>query len=227
MALGSMLALAACDSGSEPAGDTGESSAAAGSSASSGSYGSVINAAEVSEQGHTLGGVAMGNPDAPVTIIEYASLTCPHCAHFHETVLPDLKSQYIDSGQVRYEFRNFILNPIDLAVSMIVRCRPPEEFFPLTDLFFANQRQWLANANDREQLFSDISSLVRRVGISRAEIDQCLANRDLQQHLVELTQGGQQDWGVNATPTLIVDGEKRGAEAQTFEGLARMIEEEL
>jgi len=229
LALSGALALIACDSGSDTTNGAGSLSqtAASSSTGDSGGYGDIVNAAEVSEEGYTLGGVAMGDPDAPVTIIEYASLTCPHCAQFHETVLPDLKAQYIDTGQVRYEFRNFILNPIDLAVSMIVRCQPPEEFFPLTDLFFANQRQWLANANDREQLFSDISSLVRRVGISRAEIDQCLASRDLQQQLVELTQTGQQDWGVNATPTLIVAGEKRGVEAQSFEGLSRMIEEEL
>lgn len=229
LALGSMLALAACDSGSDSAGNDGSQTPAADNGGGEGAsgYAEVINAAEVSPEGHTLGGVAMGDPDAPVSIIEYASLTCPHCAQFHETVLPDLKTQYIDTGKVRYEFRNFILNPVDLAVSMIVRCQPPEEFFPLTDLFFANQQQWLANANDREQLFSDISSLVRRVGISRAEIDQCLANRDLQQHLVELTQEGQQDWGVNATPTIIVAGETRGNEVRTFEGLAQVIEEEL
>lgn len=235
LALGCALALAACDSGSdEPAsGSGGQTDASAGEEASADAagtgdvYGDIVNAAEVSEKGYTLGPVSMGNPDAPVTIIEYASLTCPACAGFHERVLPDLKAQYVESGQVRYEFRNFVLNPIDMAVSMIVRCQPPEQFFPLLDLFFTNQRNWLANANDREQLFSDIAGVSRRVGISRADIDSCLADRDLQQHIVEMTQGGQREWDVGGTPTIIVNGQKRGTDAMRFEGLAQIIEEEL
>jgi len=185
------------------------------------------SADSVSEAGHTLGPVSMGNPDAPVTVIEYASLTCPHCARFHETVLPKLKSEYIATGQVRYEFRNFVLNQLDLAASTIIRCQGPDRFFPALDLLFANQRDWLANTQDRDQVLSNIASVLRRAGVSRADIDSCLAERDLRQHLTEMTQNGQQEWGVNATPTLIVDGEKRGAEAQSFETLSELIEEAL
>jgi len=249
--LSAALAAAACDSGSSDS-QTGESGEGGGSgaaqtasgegqatggaggnggntSASAGTkeYTETISAGSVSEEGYTLGPVAMGNPDAPVTVIEYASMTCPHCANFHKNVLPKLKRDYIATGQVRYEFRNFVLNPLDLAVSAIVRCQEPERFFPLTDLLFSSQNDWMGNAQDREKVLSDLASVLRRAGVSRSEIDRCLNVRKLKQHLTEMTQTGQDSFNVNATPTIIVDGEPRGRAAQSFDTLSQMIEEAL
>ncbi|WP_281300291.1 MULTISPECIES: DsbA family protein [unclassified Iodidimonas] len=224
--------LSACGNENEPSQSSSSKAESPAQTAASASgdgpnYLDVITTDTASEKGFALGGVAMGNPDAPVTIIEYASLTCPHCAAFHKDVLPGLKENFIQSGKVRYVFYNYVMNRIDLAASSISRCFGPERFFPLSDLFFSRQREWLANARDQGQVIDDMAALVRRAGISRTEFDQCLAERDLQQHLVEMTSGGQARWQITGTPTIIVDGKKRGAEAQNYEGLAKMINDKL
>lgn len=179
-------------------------------------------AEDISPEGYTLGPVTMGSPDAPVTVIEYASMTCSHCARFDQETLPKLKERYIATGKVRYVFHNFVLNQADMAASMVIRCQGPQQFFALTDLFFERQSDWV-----QQDFAAGIAKVGRRAGISRTDVDRCLADRSLQQHLVEMRQSGQDEWTVEATPTIIVAGEKRGPEAQRFEDLAAMIDAEL
>src|SRR5437762_12817844 len=90
-----------------------------------------------------LGDRALGKDDAPATIVEYASMTCPHCAHFHETTYPELKKRYIDTGKVRLIFREFPLDPLAAAASMLARCAGKDKFFPLIEAFFAQQKDWV------------------------------------------------------------------------------------
>ena len=234
------LALAACgdsggDSGAGTSAEAGKTAPAGTPAATSASklgapkdFAGVVTPGEVNDQGYVLGPVSLGNPDAPVTVIEYASYTCPHCAEFDENVVARLKPTYIDSGQVRFEFRNFIRDRYDLAVAMLVRCEGADRFFPLSDLFFARQREWLANARQPERIIDDIAAVARRAGISRTRFDQCLADRDLQQHLIEMTQEGQKAWDITGTPTIIVNGEKQtDVKAFTYEGMVEIIEDEL
>ncbi len=233
------LALAACgdnggSAGSGASNDAGKTPSV-GTTATSASklgepkgFAKLVTPAEVNDKGYVLGPVVLGNPEAPVTLIEYASYTCPHCAEFDENIVAKLKPSYIDSGQVRFEFRNFIRDRYDLAVAMLVRCEGPDRFFPLTDLFFARQREWLANARQPERIIDDIAAVARRAGISRTRFDQCLADRDLQQHLIEMTQEGQKAWDITGTPTIIVNDEKQtDVKAFTYEGLLEIIENEL
>ncbi len=234
-----VLVLAACgdngdSSGSGASSTAGKAATAETAAASAGKLGEpkgfakTVTPAEVNDKGYVLGPVVLGNPDAPVTVIEYASYTCPHCADFDENVVAKLKPTYIDSGQVRFEFRNFIRDRYDLAVAMIVRCEGPDRFFPLTDLFFVRQREWLANARQPKRIIDDIAAVARRAGISRTRFDQCLADRDLQQHLVKMTQDGQKEWDITGTPTIIVNGEKQtDIKAFTYDGLVEIIEDEL
>ena len=233
------LALAACgdnggSSGTGTSNDAGKTTTAGTTATSAGKLGEpkgfakLVTPGEVNDKGYVLGPVSLGNPDAPVTLIEYASYTCPHCAEFDENIVAKLKPTYIDSGQVRFEFRNFIRDRYDLAVAMLVRCEGPDRFFPLTDLFFARQREWLANARQPERIIDDIAAVARRAGISRTRFDQCLADRDLQQHLIEMTQEGQKAWDITGTPTIIVNDEKQtDVKAFTYEGLLEIIENEL
>ena len=88
-----------------------------------------------------LGDRSLGKDDAPVTIVEYASMTCPHCAHFHETTYPELKKRYIDTGKVRFIFREFPLDPLAAGASMLARCADKDQFFPLIETLFQQQRQ--------------------------------------------------------------------------------------
>jgi len=207
--------------------DTATATAVGDGSSGDGGYTDMVAAAEVSEEGYALGGVSIGNPDAPVTVIEYASMTCPHCARFTEEVVPKLMEQYVATGQVRYEFRNFVMNQYDMAASALARCRGPEQFFPVTDLFFSTQRQWLANAREPQKIADDMAAVARRAGISRTEFDRCINDRTLSRHLAEMTQQANAEWQIPGTPTVIVNGELQGNDALAFEGLSEAIEAEL
>ena len=91
------------------------------------------------------GGYRMGNPEAPIKLIEYGSLTCPHCAHFTEESSDELRDEFVASGRVSYEFRNFVMNPLDLTMAMTVRCGSPQSFFALVEQTFANQTTLIDN----------------------------------------------------------------------------------
>ncbi len=172
--------------------------------------------------------IVIGSPDAPITIIEYASLTCPHCAHFAEAIYPKLKETYIDTGKVRYVFRNFILNPLDLVVSTAVRCQPRDVQWPLIEMLFARQAEWMRNlrSGDRETILSDVAAVFRRAGVSRADFDRCIADKTLQQKLVDATKAAGERYDVHGTPTLILNG-RTLPPIGNFEELSREIEKAL
>ena len=172
--------------------------------------------------------IVIGSADAPITIIEYASLTCPHCAHFSEVIYPKLKERYIDTGKVRYVFRNFILNPVDLVVSTAVRCQRQEVQWPLIEMLFARQAEWMRNlrSGDRETILSDIAGVFRRAGVSRADFDRCIADKTLQQKLLDSTKAAGEHYDVQGTPTLIVNGRKLPP-IGSFEELRKEIDKTL
>lgn len=152
----------------------------------------------------TWGDVSWGSADAPVTVIEYASMTCPHCANFALSVFPKIKEKYIDTGKVRFIFRNYVTNQYDLAASTGARCGTEPVSKELMKLYFARQQDWAKSKNPVDEL----AAIARKVGVSRAKFDQCLANRDMHQHLVQMSQDGQEEFDITATPTIIVNGEK-------------------
>ena len=141
------------------------------------------------------GGFRMGNPDAKVKLVEFASLTCPHCREFHETAMAGLKSKYIATGKVSYEYRNFVLNGPDFAASLLARCQGAQPFFGLLNAFYNDQASWtepffnmspeeskrLAALPPEQQIAAmaeagKLDAYVRARGIPRAKFDQCLAD---------------------------------------------------
>ncbi len=116
-----------------------------------------------------LGDQALGAANAPVTIVEYASMTCPHCANFHETIYPELKKKYVDTGKVRFIFREFPLDPLAAAGSMLARCAGKDKFFPLIETLFAQQKDWVVQ-KPLEPMFA----IVRQAGFTQQTFDQCL-----------------------------------------------------
>ena len=151
------------------------------------------------------GDIIYGDPDAPVEIIEYASLTCPHCANFAADIFPKIKENYIDTGKVKFIYRNYVMNKYDMAASAVARCKTPEVTKKLMGVFFARQATWLGT----EDRVGALANLARRAGgISRTEFDRCVANQEMQKHLVKMTSDGAVRYNVNATPTLLVDGDK-------------------
>lgn len=165
--------------------------------------------------------MVMGAADAPVTIIEYASLTCPHCAKFHTDTLPKLKSDYIDTGRVKYVFRDFPLDRLALSAAMIAQCAGPERYFTFLDVFFRQQPNW-TRGGDQEAMLTSLKRLARVGGMSDTQIDECLKNKQVQDAILASSVAGQNQFQVRSTPTLIINGE-RHAGALSFEELDKIL----
>ena len=146
----------------------------------------------------------LGNPDAPIVIVEYASLTCPHCAHFTNDVLPEIKKKWIDAGKAKFILRDFPLDGEALRAAMIARCAPPDRFYAFIDTFFQDQAGW-ATAPDVQAALTRLAALG---GMSKEAVDKCLKDTALENKILEgrLTASKQLD--VNATPTFFINGVK-------------------
>ena len=155
------------------------------------------SAAEVQEQ-------ALGNPDAPVTIIEYASLTCPHCATFHTDVLPDLKERFIATGKVRLVYRDFPLDQSALAGSIVAHCGGPDRFFSYIDVLMRDQARWSRAADPRAALMS----IGKLGGLSDSEIEACFADKELVDSILQGRLDAQDAYDINSTPSFVINGEK-------------------
>ena len=146
----------------------------------------------------------LGNPEAPITIIEYASLTCPHCAHFENDVLPELKKKWIDTGKAKLILRDYPLDEPALRAAMIARCAPPDRFYAYVDTFFGSQEKWVTARDYRDAL----ARLVKLGGMSRDEFDNCLKNTALENKIIEERLVASKELDVNSTPTFFINGTK-------------------
>jgi protein-disulfide isomerase len=146
---------------------------------------------------------ALGDPNAPVTVIEYASLTCPHCAHFHNDVLPDLKERYIETGKVRLVYRDFPLDERALMAAALAHCAGPDRYFGFLDVLFQTQAGW-ARADD---YLGALKKLGKLGGMTDAQMDQCLADQELTDGILQTRIDGQNEHQVSSTPTLVINGE--------------------
>ncbi len=150
----------------------------------------------------------MGSADAPVTVVEYASLTCSHCAHFATTTFPELKKKYIDTGKVRYILREFPLDPVAAAAFMLSRCAPADRYYDVVDLFFEKQNDWAFTNRPLDSL----NAMAKQIGFSQQEFEACLTNQSLLDGVNAVKDRGNKEFGVNATPTFFINGELvRGA----------------
>jgi len=146
----------------------------------------------------------LGNPDAAITIVEYASLTCPHCAHFTNDVLPELKKRWIDTGKAKLVLRDYPLDEPALRAAMIARCAPPDRYYAFIDTFFGAQEKWVTARDYRDAL----ARLVKLGGMSREEFDNCLKNTALENKIVEDRLIASKELDVNSTPTFFINGTK-------------------
>ena len=146
----------------------------------------------------------LGNPEAPITIVEYASLTCPHCAHFANDVLPEIKKEWIDTGKAKLVLRDFPLDEPALRAAMIARCAPPERYYAFADTFFAAQEKWVRSGDYREAL----ARLAKLGGMGQAEFDTCIKDTELENKIVEGRLKASQELDVSSTPTFFVNGSK-------------------
>ena len=164
------------------------------------SPGTEISMAELMTPG-PLGDEAIGAANGPVTIVEYASMTCPHCAHFHQTTYPELKKKYVDTGKVRFIFREFPLDQLAAAASMLVRCAGKDKFFPLLEALFAQQSDWVV-----QKPLQPLLALAKQAGFTQQTFDECLANQQILNGVEESRNRAANKFGVNSTPTFFING---------------------
>ena len=161
--------------------------------------------------------MALGKEDAPVTIVEYSSLSCPHCAHFHRDVMPTLKSDYIDTGKVRYIEREFPLNNAGLGGAVLARCVDPSRFFAFTDLLFSRQEDWAF----KEDALQRLRIYAKQAGLTDADFEKCLEDESLQKKVLAVRERGEKE-GVKGTPTFFINGKIYNG-APTLAGLTEAI----
>ena len=152
-----------------------------------------------------VGDHSMGSDELNITIVEYASLTCPHCATFHGEVFPRIKSDLIDTGIVRYIFRDFPIDPIAMAGSMIAHCSGDNKYFGVIDVLLKTQDEWLF---ENENPYNGLLKVARLAGLSEEDVKMCLNNTDLF-NLIENNQKiATTKFGVNGTPSVFVNNKK-------------------
>lgn len=166
-----------------------------------------------------LGDVWLGSADAKVTVVEYASLTCSHCATFHDVTYPAFKAKYVDSGKVRFTLREFPLDPLATAGFMLARCNGNDKYYPLSDLLFSQQKNWAFV----EKPVDALTNLVKQAGFTQESFEACLKRKDLYDAINAVKDRGSEKLGVNSTPTFFING-KRHSGALTLPELEKIIE---
>ena len=159
--------------------------------------------------------LVLGNADAPITVVEYASMTCGHCAHFHTTVFPTLKEKYVDTGKVRFIMREFPLDNLAAAASMLARCAGDGKTFPLISVLFAKQDDWAFVKGDPRP---ELLKFAKQAGFTQESFEKCLTDQKLLDDIAAIRSRAAETFGVNATPTFFVNGKKlNGVDLADFE----------
>jgi len=166
----------------------------------------------------------IGNPDAKVTVIEYASYTCPHCASFHAGTFKDLKKNYIDTDKINFVFREVYFDRYGLWASMIARCAGPEKFFGLTDLVFQTQSSW-TRAGEPAAIIDELRKLGRLAGIDAETLEICLNDNEKAKNLVAWYQAKAGADNIDSTPSFIINGKKY--KNMSFAEISQIIDAEL
>ena len=169
--------------------------------------------------GERPGDLAVGDPDAPVTVIEFFSLTCPSCERFHKNVYNRLKPDYVDTGKVRFVARDFPLNAPALQAAVLAHCAGRDRYFTFIDVLFQTFDDW-AGSRDYTDKLGQIGELG---GVSRDQFADCLADEDIETAIFQSIADGQANYDVSGTPTLVVNGEKYDGK-MTFDGLSKHID---
>ncbi len=170
------------------------------------------------------GDFSLGSPDAPVKIVEYASFTCPHCAHFHETVFKTLKTDYIDTGKVQFTLREVYFDRYGLWAAMVARCGGDMRYFGIHDMLFSQQQDWAAS-QDPTEVVGKLKTIGLTAGLDQAALDTCLNDQAQAEALIKQFETNMAADGVKGTPTIFVNGTNVGNPG--YDDLKAAIEAEL
>jgi protein-disulfide isomerase len=147
--------------------------------------------------------MSIGDPNAPNVIVEYASMTCPHCAEFHKELFPEIKSRLVDTGKVRFIFREFPLDKLAAFAFMVARCSGKDGYFPMIDSLFKTQETWaFAEGDPMPKLFE----VAKQAGFTQEKFDKCVEDQDLFDKIVQVRKRANEEFKVNSTPSFFVNG---------------------
>ncbi|WP_434053260.1 MAG: thioredoxin domain-containing protein [Roseibium sp.] len=169
-----------------------------------------------------LGDKILGEENAPVTVVEYASMTCGHCANFHKNTWKPLKEQYVDTGKVRFIFREFPLDPVSAAAFMLARCAPAEKYFEIVDTMFENQRAWAFTDNP----YNSLLDFSKQIGFTQESFEECLTNQGLLDAVNAVRDRAANEFGVSSTPTFFINGARHPG-AMSIDQMGALIDAEL
>ncbi len=168
----------------------------------------MANAQEATGDASLITDMVLGSDDAPVEVIEYASYTCPHCASFHAGAFKQLKTDYIDTGKIKFIYREVYFDRFGLWASMIARCGgDTNRFFGISDMIYEQQREWTASG-DPAQIVDALKTIGKVAGLDDATLDACMEDADMAQSLVTWFQTNAERDAINSTPSFIIDGTK-------------------
>lgn len=162
---------------------------------------------------------AIGNPKAPVTIVEFFSLSCPHCAEFHIKELPWIKKEYVDTGKVRFVFRDFPLNAAAAVGAMLIRCMKSEDYFKVLDMLFQKQKKWAFSKDTFGQLFK----IAQTFKMTKSGFDICMADKKLLERIMNSAREAHKRYDINSTPSFLINGQLIDGHSLTREKLNKLI----
>lgn len=168
--------------------------------------------------------MTLGSDDAPVTVVEYASFTCPHCADFHETTFEDLKRDYIDTGKVRFVYREVYFDRFGLWAGMVARCGGGDRYFGIADMIYSTQSEW-TSGGDPATIVGNLRRIGKTAGLSDEQLDACLTDSAKAEALVAWYQENSEADDITSTPSFIIDGEKYGN--MSFGDFSEVIDDKL
>ena len=165
----------------------------------------------------------IGDKEAPVTIVEYASFTCPHCATFHTEILPKLKTDYIKTGKVLLEYREVYFDGPGLWAGLLARCQGNEKYFPMIDLIYRKQKDW-AKGN-RDEIINGLLSVGRQSGLTDEKSRVCMENGEMAEELIEIFKINTTEDNISSTPSFVINGELK--QNMSYEDLKKIIDKNL
>ncbi|ARC36224.1 DsbA family protein [Paracoccus yeei] len=181
-------------------------------------------AAEQMPEGRVLPDIALGEANAPLTIVEYASFTCPHCAAFHDENLPKLKAEYIDTGKVRFIQRDVYFDAVGLWAGILARCGGDEKYYPVADMLFDEQKTWL-DAKTGDEIAANLRKIGAKAGMTPDQMDACWADKQKVADLVATFQKHATEDKIDGTPSFVIGGEK--VQNQPWEDMKKIIDAKL
>ena len=181
--------------------------------------------ASVSSVASKVPDMILGKDDAPVTVMEYASFTCPHCANFHATVWDKFKTNYIDTGKVKFIYREVYFDKFGLWAAMVARCGGPAKYFGISDILYNSQKDWLAS-NDEKGISDALRKIGLTAGMTEDQVKACLNDNDQAKAMVTAYQTNATNDKVEGTPTFLINGESHSGE-MSYEEFAALVDAKL